>query len=601
MGLKGEIQGDLIRSLGADWGFIAQEGWLNLSRVGTDEDFDCTKTDCYFSNPNSAYSFSSLPLSPQEDRDKNVGDLYDLPQWSKTSFDGSNIWKSGISTSWQLRHDEVVLLFGCTPPPRSSRYFGVTPYVHGIYSENQRKWIAVSGSLGDTKGVVRAGDSLFGHQNRLRTSARQPNNVDLTSDGAGSESAFNKITLVLMGASRSSVGRAKETAEHVLSRHGVSGAVNVLGIPQGFGEVGLADEATSHYSYFSLLVRNILDGTAVSQYEDYASKSPLLVWRLTPKDAIIPNMLDLFCEPEIVPRLPPNRDPPSEAFLLDALEFLISRVEATFSKSHVVAHSLISQSIWDSIGVDYGKQCIEKESPVCSYDNRDVIFLSVVPFVHLNTWEKFTYVVGVNHHVAGTTLYNSVAVNQWNNQIGVAAADDAAMFGSAEQFLQGTEFEHIHKYLYALRLARECWSVPFCYTIPTEGAKSVSLEEPALVLERLYVSPGTGVGPVDEDVLMPHTMTFTPRSKSTEEDSVSRVNAHIRANSACLQSVFEIATCLNGISSVCCNGVAQFGSGNCFCTQLGVTVAEALQTDLGKIRLLSILCNVQAPQCDQSV
>lgn len=594
--LKNEIQEGLLHALeSADFAYL--NGSVSLTRVGIDDEFDCTRTACLFSNPTSAYSFSFLPLSQEEDLDKKLGDSLDLPVWSKTALNGSEGWDFGVSPIWQLRHDEVVLLFGCTPPAQSSRYFGITPYMHGTYFEGSKKWSALLGSLGDSKGVVRAANGMFGYQNRLKTAAGQPDDVDLTSDGADLESAFEKLTVVVFGASRASVENARSTADKVLVEHGVQNAVDVLPISQDFGPVGLADETNSHFSYFSLLLRNILDGAAIPVYEEYVRTSPFSVWRLTPKWATQPSKEDQFGEAEVVPRAPAAGMSTSEAHLSEGLEILISKVEEAFNEDYVVAHSLVTQSVWDSLGVDFGKSCVDKESAVCYYDNRDVMFLTVFPLLRLNTQEKFTYMVGVNHRVAGTVMYSSVALNRVENQIGVAGSDDIDMYGSAESFLKGTKFEHLHTSFFALRFARDCANVPFCTTIPTEGDRGAAFNQTMVLLERLYVNPETGVRPSDTNVLPGHTLTFTPRAMSSESDMRNRVSKEITETSPCFTSWTGISTCQTEINRVCCAAVGQFIAGGCLCSDLGKSVLEASGVPVGSINALAVFCSIMPTPC----
>lgn len=595
--LKNEIQRVLLPALEAAADFSYLNGSVNLTRVGIDDDFDCTRTACLFSNPTSAYSFSFLPLAEEEDIDKKLGDSFDLPVWSKTALDGSEGWPFGVSPNWQLRHDEVVMLFGCTPPAESSRYFGITPYMYGKYFEGSNQWTALLGTLGDTKGLIREANGMFGYQNRLRTAAGQPDFVDLTSGGLGLESAFEKLTVVLMGASKTSVENARSVVDQVLSQSGAQHAVNVLPIPQAFGPVGLANEANSRFSYFSLLLRNILDGSAIPVYEEYIRSSPWSVWRLTPKWVMEPSPEDQFGEPEIVPRSPPGGVSVSEAHLSEGLELLISRVEQAFNDSNVVEHSLVTQSVWDSLGVEFGKDCLDLESAACFYDNRDVLFFNEFPPFRLNIQEKFMYVVGVNHRVAGTVMYSSVAVNRVENQIGIAGLDDIDMVGSAESFLKGTEFEHLQTSFFAIRIGRNCGDIPFCTAIPTEGDRGAGFDQDLLVLERLYVNPETGIRPPEGNVLPGHWMIFTPRDISTEDDVRERISREITETSPCFTSFTKLSICQNGINKVCCAGASEFIGGGCLCSDLGQFVLKSTKIPPASIIALGAFCGAPPAPC----
>lgn len=597
LSMKDRIQENLLKGLDSAGGFAVQKGSIEISQVGIEDSIDCSKTNCYFSNPNIAYSFGLLPLAPEEDLEKKISGEYDLPEWGTEGLNGKEGFEYGLSPSWQLRGDEVVMVFGCTPPGETTRYFAVNPYLRGVYSESESKWVEISGSTDDGKSIVRNADSNFGFENRLKTSAGQPEGLSLKqSEQEFVDSAYNKITVVLFGASASSTDAAREAAANVLKDNGIEDVVNILKIPKGFGELGLADEEYTRYAYYSIVLRYVLDGSVVDAFDKYAQKSPMDVWRLTPKTKDSDAIANRFEASTVIPKKPTGEDSDNELFLADALETLISQIEQKYTKTHAVAHSLGGQSFLDSLEIDYGKQCLEKETHICFFEMRDAAYVSVFPSILLDSDEKFTYMVGVNHRVAGTAMYSNVALNSVEGQFGIASQDDVEIYGSAEEFLLGTEFEHLQKYFYAIQFSRSCDGKDYCLSIDRTGGRSLPEEKPGILLERMYVKPQTGVGPDSSDILYPHAMTFTPWSISKKDDSIDRFSLDIRQDSPCVKSIVGLISCSSGISPVCCNAVAQFDSGNCFCLPEGQVAEMTLRVGLDSLRTLSIFCG-KVPSC----
>lgn len=594
------LQDGLVEALQSA-GFMAQEGIVDFSLLGDSN--DCNERSCVWSNPSTAYAYGILPLSPSESLEKKLGDEYDLPADTKSDLNGSRSWESGLSPEWQLRADEVVLLFGCTPSHNYTRYFGVTGYVERAYVDNDRKkgWVNIKGSVGDTLSIAGDPDNGFGFENRLKTSAKQPESFDMlssTEDIVGKESAFQKIMLVMMGSSKSKIEEAQKAIDGVLTSHKLEGIVSVIPIPDGLGEVGLATEDNAHFTYYSLILRATLQpGVRPTQIGSYSGSSPLRVWRLTPKMEGTLNPEDRFQVKDSppVPRIMSSALKwRSEHFLKDAHEFLIAQVEKEYTTTHVIAHSVLAQGLNEGLGVEYGVTCVE-QGAFCGYETRDAAFIYVYPLVLLDTKETVTYVIGVNHRISGTAMYSSVSINTFDTRLGVGILDDVALYGSAEPYLKGTEFENLHEFFYVLPIARNCEGLDNCVHVPLEGKGRVMANETMAVLERLYVNPATGVAPSPVDLLLPHTLTFTPKAQSTDNDKQERVDAGLLTSSPCTKYMAALGGCVMAVDKRCCNALTNWVNNDCFCSDVGKLVIEASGQDSFAAKLAAAVCGLNVP------
>ena len=64
----------------------------------------------------------------------------DLAGTARAQAGATSRASSPKSAAWQLRLDEAVVLAGCIPPARASRYFGVTPYLYSWRDREVRYW-----------------------------------------------------------------------------------------------------------------------------------------------------------------------------------------------------------------------------------------------------------------------------------------------------------------------------------------------------------------------------------------------------------------------------------------------------------------------------
>lgn len=394
-----------------------------------------------------------LPLAKEEDLEAK-SEASSTPLWALNNLDAE--WGPGNSPVWQLRFDEVVLAVGCTPPSTVSRYFSFTGYLFDIYNKLQKKWVSSFGSLQDSLSIYREEDGVSGMENRLKTTAA----VGLQKRAFNNEesSAFNKLTVVVMGASKTAMETVQRQLDAVLQQHTSSDILNTIVISEPFTEaIGL----DPYDSYYALIVRNTVPEGALAAFRSYADESPLSAWRLTPKRQIQETKSDKYKRPVPIPRqLAPSASPGFETPYAEGLEVLIQQILKRNEKHHVVAHALGSGSSLGLMGIDSGLDCVQRFVDLCNGDNRDAQYLSTYPLMLLDNDEKFAYVVGVNHQVVGLTVYNNIAVSDPQRKLGVASMDDDEMYGSADQWLRGTPYEKSSSSDYAIRFSRDCKGKP---------------------------------------------------------------------------------------------------------------------------------------------
>lgn len=609
--LKESVQADLVQALKTKAVLQVQEGSLDFTLVGVDDTIDCDNKKCAYSNPKSPYGLVTLPLSRKEDLTKKLNGTYDLPDWSISNLDGSQGWERGLSPSWQLRHDELVMVFGCTPPAQTSRYFAVTGYIYDLYSQMKSDWVSVFGSLGDSKSIVRVPEGGVGSKNRLKTFApgsEDPSSIFEKEVDASRSSGFGELTLVLMGASRSGLEGSQRVVRAVLDKHKLGDIVNLIPIAKEFGEIGLANEDDSHFSYYTMILRNILAKDSLPWFREYTDQSPLSAWRMTPvvmtTTPVSPSDRFSVEDTGIIPRSPSGGMVRNEAEFTPALEKLIENVEKKYGGEHVVAHAFGAASSLGLMNIEWGLDCVAGETDFCNGDNRDALYLSTYPLLTLDTADNFAYVVGINHRVANMTMYNSIAVSDPIARMGVASVDDEEIYGSAEEFLKDTEFKSIHHNLYAIRFSRDCRGMKYCTEIPSEGGRKVALDTQILVAQRLYVNPLTGVGPSSEDVLMPHTMMFTPTTiKDADKYKRGRIDPKKIKTSPCMLSFIKLPTCVSDLGEACCDAVTTWTNNGCFCDkEVGEPLLQTLPENFGvrEFKALSLYCGV-IPLCDMNI
>ena len=436
------------RSLEASGEFYVERGSLEFGFVGDEEVLDCEKNNCAFTNPKSPYGLTVLPLS----REENFLAKYEdprTPSYAREAFDAGG--QNGDSRVWQLRSDEVVVSVGCTPPASASRYFAFTGYLFELYDRDRKEWVSVFGSVQDSIGVFHEYAADHGIENRLKTAASSFDFDDVPEE----KSAFNKLTIVVMGASKRSLEETQKRLHEALEEFQIDDVVNPIVISKPFLEdIGLE----AHSNYYALIVRNIVPSSGEEAFKAYAREHPLSAWRITPKKQIPLLEEDQFEMPPPVSReLPQLHDGLGfEAPFAQGLEELINQIAKAYERKNVVAHAIGTGSSLGLLDVDGGIDCVERKLEICNGDNRDAQYLSTYPLMLLDNEDKFAYVVGVNHRATGLVAYSNIAVSDMQVKLGVRSIDDEEMMGSADPWLKGTPYEDMSRYYYAIRFSRHC-------------------------------------------------------------------------------------------------------------------------------------------------
>ncbi|EFJ52318.1 hypothetical protein VOLCADRAFT_86620 [Volvox carteri f. nagariensis] len=149
------------RALRSSLKWTVQRGVVDFGFLGDEVPKNC-EPNCAFSNPNSPYGMTLLPLAPSEDPNKAFART--TPRGVADELRGSSYIASSLANGsvitgsapiYQLMSQEIVLVAGCTPPAAASVYFSATPYIHTVWSESGMKWVTVFGSMGDSASTHR--------------------------------------------------------------------------------------------------------------------------------------------------------------------------------------------------------------------------------------------------------------------------------------------------------------------------------------------------------------------------------------------------------------------------------------------------------------
>jgi hypothetical protein len=152
-------------------------------------------------------------------------------------------------------------------------------------------------------------------------------------------------------------------------------------------------------------------------------------------------------------------------------------------------------------------------------NSRDAVYISAGYAPEFDSVEKvtladdeFLMVYGVNHVATGKATYQSVVV--YSSEVGkvpIGGIDDRTFVGTATPYLPGDS--SAANQMYAYKVSRNCNHQADCVTLGIENCSRLTIG-PSTVLGlfvRMYLEPGTKVGPAMPEILYDRVIKFSPR------------------------------------------------------------------------------------------
>lgn len=140
------------------------------------------------------------------------------------------------------------------------------------------------------------------------------------------------------------------------------------------------------------------------------------------------------------------------------------------------------------------------------------------------------FAVGVNHRLTNQSLYGSLTAYDYpklasgtlrarDGATSFTVMEDETLSVSAAPYLSrmAPEDNAALPYLYVVEFARNCTtSTEFCYEIASEVTPGrdtlpIALDSPVILMERMYIHPGTKSGPAVAETILPKMIHFHPR------------------------------------------------------------------------------------------
>eukprot|EP00042_Codosiga_hollandica_P053524 m.702997 g.702997 ORF g.702997 m.702997 type:complete len:481 (-) comp58714_c0_seq7:1390-2832(-) len=389
---------------------------------------------------------------------------------------------------WQLRADEALIFYGCTPP--ESRYFGFQPYA--MVSGGKIVFADMTDSINYKTVNTSQPKYPFDTEVLFITSGDQQADTD-------TRSAFSEAGV----------------AESNMNSNAIPNVADL-----GLDAMGVGLNNTIFANLFRIT------DCANSSFCNAYFNSNWTVLRATP---IKQRQGVPFPVRAYVNRTVAN----DESDLNSTLTSLVSDVIKAFESSSV---QLAEQARLLPLFID-GRTCI-REKLNCVGDTRDACYMdgnepllnlirtsrllkehdvdidasvSISPngpqFFLSNDTEDFILMVGIIHNQTPAPMasYTNIVVYDVLKQMGVAAFMDDVITGSAQQYGVYTNA------FYAFKFARTCGhSEQYCYAVPTTFP-GVPLDYPLTFVERAYVNPATNVGPDPAQLLPPVILHFKKR------------------------------------------------------------------------------------------
>jgi len=473
----GETGGEeaFVQALEED-GFIVQKGRLGYLDLIKLHEAGLVPS-AYGNNPATKYLAFFVPPAPGHTVDDQISQVQRPPGVS-----------GNVSAFWNLRPDEAVVFVGRTPP--ECRYFCFDHIIMSRAYGNETRWL-----------FANIADAL--------------NNLVIRTEGTPNGTPgnpYNQTTVIVATADRGIDQRIRAAAR---SAGYSDDAMNTQVFPASILNLGLENDSDT----FAIHLRPALF-TDQQAGDDYIDNTPATVLRVTPENA---TQLD----PYGYPKLRVRGTGMTELDLTDDLEDLRNAILTRYSglKARELPASAGFPAGIDAIqrGIDAvgptndaaylwsANQTVSSATPPFFNTSQYYGFLRDPAVTLGNDTDEFIIVYGVNHVATGKATYSSFAVygaDVWN---GVGSITDLDFNGTAEEYLPDNPDA---KYLYVYKIARNCDGDPRCFEVPYgAGGHGIDLDQPLLILWRIYLENATKTGPSYEEIVYDRAIKFDPASQ----------------------------------------------------------------------------------------
>ena len=328
-------------------------------------------------------------------------------------------------------------------------------------------------------------------------------------------------------------------------------AVNPLRFPGGIMNIGV-DSGEEDEFLNVLRVEGVKEAKA---RESFYSSPPVQVYRLTPPSRFVVPKSSLF--PSFDGHMRKRWTGIKEhayGVTNQALKGALARLEqAVISKHrqspHDVGYTVVP---FTSFVNDSGYECL-KDGSRCQGDCRDTIYARATLLPQELLCNKTglgslckpsrrselssdsndrLFAVGVNHRLTNQSLYGSLTAYNYpklasgslrdlSGKYSYTVMEDESLNISAAPYLSDVpEHREAIPYLYVIEFARNCTgATSFCYEIASEETPPtaasailpIALDSPVILMERMYIHPGTKSGPAVAETILPKMIHFRPR------------------------------------------------------------------------------------------
>jgi len=257
------------------------------------------------------------------------------------------------------------------------------------------------------------------------------------------------------------------------------------------------------------------------------SPLPFYAFRLTPKPSWYTQHKDILTKDNATTLFgPPNvtllRTTQTEFFLADGMEYLVQNARAKLEKDGYGCYESVTTFTRSEAFVpEWGGQCYmgylggfpywPKFSAMnCQVDTRDTTYLMPLPASFLLPDEDVLLIIGVNHEATKLTTYSNVNIYNFKTKTSVVQMDDALFRGSALSYLQGSNYQNLSDFYYAVKFFlsksnASCENDKYCMIIPETEEHWLNATPPyvAIAVERGYLNEETNMSPDDRDLIPP--------------------------------------------------------------------------------------------------
>lgn len=371
-----------------------------------------------------------------------------------------------IPQEFRLDPDEAVVLIGRTPPPE--KYFSYQIYLVERTYGNQPRFLF--NSTGDTINL-----------RTLHTIGSDP---------------FNRPVVLIFTPDKSTDSRVRAA---LLNAGYPAAIINTIVVPSAILKLGL--DATSD----TLLIasRNAMF-TSPNAGDSYIQNPPFTLLRVTPPDETVPNPFPV----------PPLRVRGTGHTELDLTPTLSKLHDAIITQNAgLTATDYVTRTIAYE-GYDYTQRGVTSLG-----DTRDALYLGAgyLPDFGSNSNltlgdNEFLIAYGLIHAATGKATYTNVnAYASETAKLSLGSIFSNNLAGSAEQYLPGDPDAN---QMYAVKISRNCSEgEAYCLPLaPPDPCPRFTLGSSTQlgVIFRIYLEPGTKIGPAPPEILYDRLIKFSP-------------------------------------------------------------------------------------------